>query len=142
MVLLDLITRPLPRGRVAEVLLRSRAAVAVEVPRQHPAPGEAAAANADADLPIFGTPSCEDSVAAQVLDTIEGSGRLSRGQVLTRILEIMPSASLDYLNRFSDRALREYLDHVDTATDPKRRHVGWQRRTHAPAVAMRESDTR
>lgn len=141
MVLLDLITRPLPRGRVAEALLRSRGTVAVDVTREPIAPDDSLT-TPDADLPIFGMPSSEDSVAAQVLDTIEGSGRLSRGQVLTRILEMMPSASLDYLNRFSDRALRDYLDHVDTATDPKRRHVGWQRRTHAPAVAMRESDTR
>lgn len=65
---------------------------------------------------------------------------LSRGQTITRILEINASASSDYLLRFDDAQLREYLDHVDTALDTRRRSIGWQRRETIPAVAMRDSN--
>lgn len=85
-------------------------------------------------------PTSEDSMSdVFLMEPIDESPRLSRAQMMTRIIELNPSASIDYLARFDDEALGEYLSHIDTASDPRRARVGWQRKNSVPAVAFRES---
>ena len=86
------------------------------------------------------TAASEDSMSdAFVMQPLEESPRLSRAQVMTRIIELNPTASIDYLTRFDDEALGDYLAHVDTASDPRRARVGWLRKDSVPAVAFRET---
>ena len=85
-------------------------------------------------------PASEDSMSdVFVMQPLEESPRLSRAQVMTRIIELNPTASIDYLARFDDEALADYLAHIDTAIDPRRARVGWLRKDTVPAVATRET---
>lgn len=103
---------------------------------------------------LFNEPSSDDLLSAMsaateasddsmsdvfMMEPIEESPRLSRAQVMTRIIELNPTASIDYLTRFDDEALADYLAHVDTASDPRRARVGWLRKDSVPAVAFRET---
>lgn len=92
------------------------------------------------DLLSAMTDASEDSMSdAFVMQPLEESPRLSRAQVMTRIIELNPTASIDYLARFNDEALADYLAHVDTAIDPRRSRIGWLRKATVPAVAVRET---
>lgn len=86
------------------------------------------------------TAASEDSMSdVFVMQPLEEPPRLSRAQVMTRIIELNPTASIEYLARFDDEALADYLAHIDTAIDPRRARVGWLRKDSVPAVAVRET---
>lgn len=69
-----------------------------------------------------------------------GTPGLSREQVLDRIISINTSATMDFLNRFSDRALNDYLEHLQITQTPRGPHSRWVRRADTPAIIARESD--
>lgn len=68
------------------------------------------------------------------------STRLTREQVVDRIITINRSASSDFLQRFAEPELRHYLEHL-THTD-QRRNVPWVRRGETPAIVGRSADSR
>ncbi len=64
---------------------------------------------------------------------------LSREQVVDRIITINHSATTDFLDRFSDPELKDYLDHLNDARKPRGRRAVRVRRTQTPAIVVRES---
>ena len=66
------------------------------------------------------------------------SSRLTREQVVDRIISINPTASVEFLGRFQDRALGHYLDHLVATSAPRGRHARWLRHAETPAIVGRE----
>lgn len=67
------------------------------------------------------------------------STRLTREQVVDRIITINRSASPAFLDRFAEPQLRHYLEHL-THTD-ERHEVPWVRRGETPAIVGRSADS-
>lgn len=72
-------------------------------------------------------------------DAENAAERLTREQVVDRILSMNTTARTDFLGSFSDAALRDYLDHLQSATVPRGPQARWVRRAGTRAVAMAES---
>lgn len=68
------------------------------------------------------------------------SSRLTREQVVDRIIKINPTATEAFLSRFSDDSLGEYLDHLVMASGPRGPESRWLRRADSPAILARESE--
>jgi len=66
-----------------------------------------------------------------------GGCGLRRDQVLDRLLALRPGMSLGFLEGFSDGALREYLDRVESFASRKGRDARWVRPDRAPAIVTR-----
>lgn len=64
--------------------------------------------------------------------------RLTREQVLSQIVELNPGASADFLARFRDEALQEYLQRLNLRRDFARGPSPWIRHTSAPAIVFRD----
>ncbi len=63
---------------------------------------------------------------------------LSRSQVMERIIAINPTATVNFLARFADRALRGYLDHLSLLQEPRgRSSPPWVRPADSPAIVVR-----
>ncbi len=60
-----------------------------------------------------------------------------RAQLISSILEKNPSASLEFLGRFPEPALKDYLDHLEMVDEPRGMGRGWVRRSGAPAIVTR-----
>jgi len=65
--------------------------------------------------------------------------RLTREQVVTRIIEINPTATRQFLDQFGKEALGRYLNHLVAASEPRGREAVWERPGDAPAIMHRES---
>jgi hypothetical protein len=61
-------------------------------------------------------------------------GTLNREQTLEQILDLNPTASLDFLDRFETGLLSNYLRHLIAASRPRGRESGWLRPGDAPAI--------
>jgi hypothetical protein len=68
------------------------------------------------------------------------SSRLTREQVVNRIIHINPTATEAFLSRFSEDSLGRYLDHLIVATGPRGPQSRWLRPGDSPAIVARESD--
>jgi hypothetical protein len=66
------------------------------------------------------------------------TSRLTREQVVDRIISINPTASVEFLANFQDRDLGQYLDHLLAASTPRGRHARWLREAESPAITGRE----
>ncbi|MBA4028169.1 MAG: hypothetical protein C0475_03355 [Planctomyces sp.] len=62
------------------------------------------------------------------------SAAAARIHTIQRIIQVNPSATEDFLAGFGDRALTNYLDHLDAASAPRGRQAYWQRRNETPAI--------
>lgn len=60
--------------------------------------------------------------------------RLTREQVVSRIVSRNPSASPAFLDTFSEPALDEYLRRLDSASEPRGRRATWVRRGGRPPI--------
>lgn len=67
------------------------------------------------------------------------SSRLTREQVVDRIITINPTATAEFLARFSERSLRAYLAHLQSATQPRGPGARWERPGDSPAIVAREA---
>ena len=81
-------------------------------------------------------PSCEMTEVRSP----SSSTRLTREQVVDRIISINRSASPAFLERFAEPQLRHYLEHL-THTEEQRPSVPWVRRGETPAIVGRSADT-
>lgn len=54
-------------------------------------------------------------------------GGLTRSEIVDRILEMNPSATSEFLDRFNIRLLGEYLEHLNAASTPRGRMARWIR---------------
>jgi hypothetical protein len=60
---------------------------------------------------------------------------LSRAQLVERILHLNPTATTEFLSRFTEGALAHYLEHLSVVEDPV---APWVRKGIAPAIVRRE----
>ena len=66
------------------------------------------------------------------------SALLSREQVIERIMTLNPTAGVEFLEDFGERALRCYLDHLTAAQMPRGRMARWVRPGDTPGIVMAE----
>jgi hypothetical protein len=66
--------------------------------------------------------------------------RLTREQVVSRIIHINPTATAKFLSRFREESLERYLDHLLVASQPRGPQSRWIRPGDSPAIVARESD--
>ena len=66
-------------------------------------------------------------------------GRLTREQVVSRIMSLNPTAGADYLQRFGRAPLSDYLDRLSAAKSP--RGSAWISRGIEPAIVTRRPGT-
>jgi hypothetical protein len=66
------------------------------------------------------------------------SAGLTRSQVIERIMAMNATASVEFLDGFSERALQTYLDHLASAQVPRGRTARWVRPGDTPAIVMAE----
>jgi hypothetical protein len=59
---------------------------------------------------------------------------MSRAQLIERILEHNPTATPEFLSRFNENSLADYLDHLCVVDEPA---VPWVRKGIAPAIVRR-----
>lgn len=68
-------------------------------------------------------------------------GPMTRSQVMERIISINPTATVQFLGRFADRALRGYLDHLSVLQAPRgRTSPPWVRPADSPAIVTRSPE--
>lgn len=63
---------------------------------------------------------------------------LSRSQLIERIITHNPTASIQFLDGFTQAALRNYLDHLLSAQTPRGRLARWVRPGDTPGIVMAE----
>src|SRR5262249_45150337 len=63
---------------------------------------------------------------------------LSRTQLIERIITHNPTASIQFLDGFTQAALRHYLDHLIAAQVPRGRFARWVRPGDPPGIVMAE----
>jgi hypothetical protein len=78
-------------------------------------------------------------LTSEPLESVSPSSRLTREQVVDRIITINPTASVSFLGRFTDRSLGMYLDHLLAALRPRGREARWMRPGDSPAILAREA---
>ncbi len=74
---------------------------------------------------------------AEPLESVseDSSVRLTREQVVERIISLNATASVEFLAGFNDEELRAYLDHLQVAQFP--RGGRWSRPGGSPAIVSR-----
>lgn len=75
-------------------------------------------------------------IATRLRDEIDNLGLLQREQVIDRIRARNPGATIEYLERFRDEALRLYLAHLGHAEEP--RGSSWIRPGDTCGILYRE----
>ncbi len=74
---------------------------------------------------------------SEPLECSSSPSRLTREQVVDRIISINPTATTTFLERFSEEKLGKYLDHLVVASGPRGGHSRWMRPGDAPAISVR-----
>lgn len=67
-------------------------------------------------------------------ESSSSSARLTREQVVDRIITINPTATAEFLASFNEDSLTKYLDHLVTASGPRGGHSRWLRPGDSPAI--------
>ena len=62
------------------------------------------------------------------------SSRLTREQVVDRIITINPTATAEFLDHFKEDSLSKYLDHLISAAGPRGPQSRWVRPGDSPAI--------
>jgi hypothetical protein len=76
---------------------------------------------------------------SEPLESDSPSSRLTREQVVDRIISINPTATAQFLERFTESSLGMYLDHLIVASGPRGGHSRWLRPGDSPAIMGRPS---
>jgi hypothetical protein len=63
---------------------------------------------------------------------------LTRAQLVDRIAAMNPSATPEFLARFGEQSLGNYLEHLVSAQEPRGRTARWVRRNETPAISKWE----
>ncbi len=71
-----------------------------------------------------------------LMDAPLSTERLSRPQLIDRIVQVNGTATPEFLSAFSDTALEDYLAHLSIIDDPC---IPWVRRGLSPAIVRREA---
>ncbi|MBX3377170.1 MAG: hypothetical protein KF678_09240 [Phycisphaeraceae bacterium] len=75
---------------------------------------------------------------SEPLESSSTSSRLTREQVVDRIITINPTATTSFLSGFSEDSLGRYLDHLVATSGPRGRHARWLRPGDSPAIFARD----
>jgi len=81
-----------------------------------------------------------ESAAGRTSESLESASspsRLTREQVVDRIISINPTATANFLERFSEDSLEKYLSHLVIASGPRGGHSRWMRPGDSPAIMGR-----
>jgi len=78
-----------------------------------------------------------DRSALQSPSEDPSSEALHRNQIIERILRLNPTASVQFLDSFGPNALSAYLDHLDSADQPRGSGSRWTRTCDTPAIVCR-----
>jgi hypothetical protein len=70
-------------------------------------------------------------------ESSSSSSRLTREQVVDRIISINPTATTGFLERFNQASLGMYLDHLLAASGPRGGKSRWMRPGDWPAITAR-----
>ena len=70
-------------------------------------------------------------------DPEPGADSPEQSRLMNQILELNPSASLDFLAQFSPSALGDYLDHLTSSSLPRGRFARRIRPENTPGVTVR-----
>ena len=62
---------------------------------------------------------------------------LSTEQLVSQIISINRSATVEYLSQFKRESLDKYLDHLLASQQPRGRDAHWDRPGDAPAIMVR-----
>jgi hypothetical protein len=68
------------------------------------------------------------------------SSRLTREQVVDRIMPLNPSARHDFLGDYEDDELDLYLQRLTAVTRPRGRFARWERQP-GPGISTRQADS-
>ncbi len=63
--------------------------------------------------------------------------RLTREQVVDRIMALNTSISVSFLEGFCERTLWSYLRRLDGLSEPRGRRAAWKREGDTPAIVTR-----
>jgi hypothetical protein len=77
---------------------------------------------------------------SEPLESSSPSSRLTREQVVDRIITINPTASTTFLSKFNEASLGRYLDHLLASSSPRGRNARWMRPGDSPAIMTREPE--
>lgn len=75
---------------------------------------------------------------SEPLESSSLQSRLTREQVVDRIITINPTATTSFLAAFSEASLGRYLDHLLATAGPRGRNARWLRTGDSPAIMARE----
>ena len=75
---------------------------------------------------------------SEPLERSSPSSRLTREQVVVRIITRHPTAKFCFIAEFSEASLGRYLDHLLATSGPRGRHARWLRPPDSPAIMARE----
>ena len=78
-----------------------------------------------------------DTMTASAFEGL--AGVLSREQLVDRIAEFNTSATPEFLARFGQQSLGNYLEHLLSAQEPRGRAARWVRRPETPAISRWEA---
>ena len=67
------------------------------------------------------------------------SSRLTREQVVDRILSLNPTATTNFLDEFPEDSLAVYLEHLLATSQPRGRNARWLRPADSPAIVARSA---
>ncbi|MBX3363585.1 MAG: hypothetical protein KF866_02360 [Phycisphaeraceae bacterium] len=70
-------------------------------------------------------------------ESVSEPRRLTREQVVDRIINLNPSSDADFLRTFSDDELSIYLQRLDAIQEPRGRRAVWVRRNGPPGISSR-----
>ena len=79
----------------------------------------------------------EQGFGASAEPKLSLTGRLTREQVVDRIMKRNITASPGFLDQFRDRDLQDYLRRLDIASEPRGRRASWARCGESPAISVR-----
>jgi hypothetical protein len=65
--------------------------------------------------------------------------RLTREQVVDRIMHLNPTAREEFLGRFPEEELNLYLDRLTAASSPRGRFARWERPGGRPGISARQA---
>ncbi len=75
--------------------------------------------------------------ATEAPQPLLGADSPEQSRLMNQILELNPSASLEFLSQFSPGALNDYLDHLTSSSLPRGRLARRARPENTPGVTVR-----
>ena len=79
---------------------------------------------------------CLSSEPAANADQTEGKYAMNKRQLIDAVRQLNQTAQPEFLAQFDDDALRQYLDHLQSAFDKRLKIAGWVKAIPKPRFRM------